>query len=105
MFTNGPIGETLIGSMVVGRSERPFTDTAERDEYRRQLRLASARRSAWEEFERADVVFGRRWIEHRPSGRRFKVVTGLIDAAHSPVVAYLVTEDGRDVIALEELRP
>lgn len=104
MFTTGPIGETLIGSMVVGRSERPFSDIAERDEYRRQLRLAAARRSSWEELDRADVVFGRRWVEHRASGRKFTVSRGELDAQFSPVSAFVLTVDGSDLIALEELR-
>lgn len=90
-----------IGSLIVRRGERPFANTDERDEYRRQQRLNAAKRSQWERLEQDELTFNARWVEHRSSGRRFKVSTGLLDADRSPVVAYTPTEDGRDVIALE----
>jgi hypothetical protein len=86
-----------------GQGDRQFDDTAARDEFRRQQRLAIARRSRWEELDRADVVFARRVVEHRPTGRRFKVSHGLLDAVYTPVSAFILTDIG-DVIALEKLR-
>jgi hypothetical protein len=94
----GPIG----GLFVAGAP--PFQSLEERDAFRRQQRLAIATRAKWELLERDDVVFQRRWVEHRPTGRKFKVSHGLLDAQHTPVTAYLLTEDGDDVVALEELR-
>jgi hypothetical protein len=75
-----------------------------REELLRQQRLYAVRRSNWEELASSEVVFARRWVEHRPTRRRFKVSRGLLDAVYSPVTAYVITENGGDVIALEELR-
>jgi hypothetical protein len=94
----------MFRSTIGGLGDPPFDDTAARDEFRRQQRVAIARRSRWEELDRAEVVFARRHVEHRPTGRRFKVSHGLLDAIYSPVTAYVLTENGGDVIALEELR-
>jgi hypothetical protein len=102
------VGDLLYPSMfrsmrMGGVGEPPFTDTAERDEFRRQQRVNVARRSKWEELDRGEVVFAKRWVEHRPTGRRFKVSHGLLDSVYTPVSAFVLTEEG-DVIALEELR-
>lgn len=100
---DGVLG-TQIGSMFVGRGELPVSG-ASRDQYRREQRLNAARRSQWEKFEQKDLEFGKRWVVHRPTGRRFIVSRGeLIDALYTGVTAYTLTEDGRDVIALEQLR-
>jgi hypothetical protein len=93
-----------IGSATIGRSEPPFGDISERDEFRRQQRLHIADRSKWEELDRSDLVVQRHWVEHSPTGRRFTVARGVLDAQYSPVVAFVRTEDGRDIVALEELR-
>ena len=82
----------------------PERQRMKREELLRQQRLYAVRRSNWEELASSEVVFARRWVEHRPTGRRFKISRGLLDADHSGVTAYVLTENGGDVIALEELR-
>ena len=44
-----------------------------RDEYRRQQRIAVARRSGMEEVSHDDLEFGRRYISHLPTGRLFHI--------------------------------
>ena len=96
--------------MRIGNLDDPFvTGTEEsrraaREDFRRQQRLHLARQSRWEELDAEELAFGRRHVEHRPTGRKFKVSHGLLDAIYSPVTAYVVTEDARDVVCLEELR-
>lgn len=90
-----------IGSMFVGRGEMP-AGTAARDEYRRQQRLNAVKRSQWEQLERAELDFGRYFVTHTPTGRRFRVNHGLLDGTHTGVSAYSMNAAG-DVIALEPL--
>lgn len=47
-----------------------------REELRRQRRLHFAESSSWPRLDLADLRFGRFYVEHTPSGTRYRVVRG-----------------------------
>jgi hypothetical protein len=74
----------------------------ERVELARAQRLRFAKTSGLVELDRTDLSFGRYWIAHEPTGDRYFVYRGSIDAGpHHPVNAYYATGD--DVVLLERV--
>jgi hypothetical protein len=82
--------------------DKTDADRQERVELARAQRLRFAKTSGLEALDRADLTFGRYWIEHEPTGERYFVYRGSIDAGpHHPVNAYYATGD--DVVFLERV--
>ena len=76
---------------------------SERVELARAQRLRFANAAGVEELDRADLAFGRHWVVHEPTGRRYFVYRGSIEGGpHHPVSAYYAAGDG-DVVFLERL--
>ena len=62
-------------------------------ELRRRQRLHLAESSSWPRLDLADLDFGRYYVTHTPSGKRYKLVRGeVVDAQFSPAVAWFIRE-------------
>ena len=69
-----------------------------REELRRQQRLHFAESSTWKRLNLADLRFERFYVEHAPSGERYRIVRGeVMDAHFTPAVAWFVGTDGGPV--------
>jgi hypothetical protein len=72
----------------------------EREDRRRQQRVAHAMRAGWPELPRSDLSFGRFVVEHVPSGNYFKPMGGEVIVSDDAVAAFFVDADG-DAVLLE----
>lgn len=69
-----------------------------RTEARRAERIRTAHRAGWVELERRDLAFQPFGIVvHEPTGDRYRINRGEVDAQYSPVVAYFIDQFGGPV--------
>lgn len=69
-----------------------------REELRRQQRLRFAENSPWPRLNFADLNFERFYVEHAPTGERYRICRGeAMDTAYSPAVAWFIGTDGGPV--------
>ena len=62
---------------------------------REEIQLEQVRKAGWPRLERADLHFGRHFIEHKPSGDLFFAHRGEIeDSVYTSAAAYYVTDGG-----------
>ena len=62
---------------------------------REEIQLEQVRRAGWPRLELADLVFGRHFIEHAPTGDLFFAHRGEIeDSIYTSAAAYYMTDGG-----------
>lgn len=64
-----------------------------REDLRHQQRLYVAETSSWPRLDLADLRFERHYVEHVPSGERYRIVRGEVtDALYTPATAWCIRE-------------
>ena len=63
---------------------------------REEIQLEHVRKAGWPRLERADLAFGRHFVEHLPTGDLYFVHRGeLVDAIYTSAAAYYLRDDGQ----------
>ena len=92
---DGTIGRVHDEELVAGDEQ---SRRRTREERRKQQRLHFAESSNWPRLNLADLRFERFYVEHTPSGERYRVCRGeAMDATYSPAVAWFIGTDGGPV--------
>lgn len=66
-----------------------------REELRTRQRLHLAESSSWKRIDLADLRFSRHFVEDTRTGERYRRYRGeVMDAMHTPVVAWAIRPDG-----------
>jgi len=72
---------------------------------REEIQLEQVRKAGWPRLERADLHFGRHFIEHRPSGDLYFAHRGEVnDSLYASASAYYL-RDGGDIAFLQKPAP